>query len=71
MLSLAPSWRSSWSSTAAGTDQQDQLAVEVADFADESFEFCEHAHPLSPSRLRAVVDQGERSPAPARRLRTP
>ena len=27
---------------AAGPDQQDQLAVEVADFADESFEFCEH-----------------------------
>ena len=30
--------------TAARTDQQDQLAVEVADFADESFEFCDHVH---------------------------
>jgi hypothetical protein len=34
--------------TAAGTDQQDQLAVEVADFADESFEFCEHFHRPNP-----------------------
>ena len=34
-----------------------QLAVEVADFADESFEFCQHAAPLSPMRLQAAVGQ--------------
>ncbi|EGK72093.1 hypothetical protein METUNv1_01564 [Methyloversatilis universalis FAM5] len=42
--------------TAAGANQQDQLAVEVADFADESFKSCQHLCLTSwPRTLSAAI----------------
>ncbi len=49
MLSLVPT-------AAACTDQQDQLAVEVADFADESFKFGDQLPPLPSAFQRGRSD---------------